>query len=241
MSALFAVGCAGLGALGGAAVDGWVRAAADREARAGTMPTGADLRRAGRLDRHLDARRGRLLVPALAALGCLVTGLRFGPGWAVVPFLFFVPVLAGLAVVDFHTRRLPNALTLPSYGVGLVLVGGTALARGEPGVLLRALAAAVLLLAVFLVLSVRPTGMGVGDVKAAGMVGLFVGSLGVGAALVAVVLAALLALVGGALLVATGRVARRTPTPFGPYLALGALTGVLAGPALFAAYLAAVG
>lgn len=236
MSLPFAVAAAVLGAAAGVAVDRWVRRAADAEDRAGTTPTGADVRRPGRLDRHLTGRR-RALVPALSAAGCALVGLRYGPVPAVLPFLFFVPVLAGLAVVDLHTRRLPNALTLPSYGVGLVLVGVVAGLTREPAVLGRALAAAGLLFAVFLALSVRPTGMGLGDVKAAGVVGLFVGSLGVGAALVAAFLAAAAAFVVGLVLVATGLVARRTPTPFGPYLALGAFTGVLAGPALFAAYL----
>jgi leader peptidase (prepilin peptidase) / N-methyltransferase len=240
VSAGFAVAAALLGAAGGVAVDRWVRRAADAEDRAGTTPTGQDVRRAGRLDRHLAGRR-RALVPALSALGGGLIGLRYGPVPAVLPFLFFVPVLAGLAVVDLHTRRLPNALTLPSYGVGLVLVGAVAGLDREPAVLLRALAAAGLLFAVFLALSVRPTGMGMGDVKAAGLVGLFVGSLGVGAALVAAFLAATAAFVVGLTLVATGVVERRTPTPFGPYLALGALTGVLAGPALFAAYLGVTG
>jgi leader peptidase (prepilin peptidase)/N-methyltransferase len=184
------------------------------------------------LDEHL--RRGRrLAVPAVAAGGCLLVGIRFGWSWQALPFLYFVPLLAALAVVDLHTHRLPNALTLPSYPLGLLLVGGTALARGEPATLLNGLGAALLLLVVFLLLA-----MGMGDVKAAGVVGLFVGTLGVGAAIVAAFLGALLAFAGGAVLIVTGRVARTTPTPFGPWLAAGSLVAVLAGPALFAGYLA---
>jgi len=247
MSALFLAGCVVLGAVGGSGVDAWIRAVAAREARqnafragTGTGPNpGTDVRPGVPLDQHLTAGGAwPLVVPALSALGCLLAGIRFGPALVVVPFLFFVPLLAELAVVDLHTHRLPNALTLPSYLVGLVLVGGTAAARGEPAVLARAVAAAVLLFVVFLTLALlRPAGMGMGDVKAAGVIGLFVGSLGIGAALVAAFLAALLALVGGFVLMAAGRIGRRTPTPFGPWLALGALTAMLAGPALFAAYL----
>jgi prepilin signal peptidase PulO-like enzyme (type II secretory pathway) len=238
---LFAVWCAVLGAAGGIVVDQWVRRAADREERAGTMPTGADVRRPGRLDRHLTGDRTRgTIVPGLSALGCALVGLRYGMAWAVLPFLFFVPVLAGLAVVDVHTRRLPNALTLPSYGVGLVLVGVVALVRDEPAVLLRAVGAAALLFALFLLLAALPSRMGLGDVKAAGVIGLFVGSLGVGAALVAAVLAGLAAFVTGVVLVAAGLLPRRTPTPFGPYLAMGSLVAVLAGPALFRLYAAVI-
>jgi leader peptidase (prepilin peptidase) / N-methyltransferase len=231
-----------LGAVGGAGVDLWVRRAADAEERDGTMPTGDDVRHAGRLDRHLTGGRWRrALVPVLSAIGCLLVGLRFGADPGAVPFLFFVPVIAGLAVVDLHTRRLPNVLTLPSYVAGILLVGFVGVHRGDPGVPARAVGAAVLLFVVFLLLSARPTGMGMGDVKAAGMIGLFVGSLGIGAALVAAFLAASGAFVIGLVLVATGVVPRRTPTPFGPYLAAGAMVAVLAGPALFTAYQGAIG
>lgn len=242
MSVLIGAGCAAIGAAGGTAVDLWVRRAADREERDGTAPTGDDVRHAGRLDRHLAAGGGRrALVPALSAIGCLLVGLRFGADADAVPFLFFVPVIAGLAVVDLHTRRLPNVLTLPSYLAGFVLVGFVAVHRGDPLVLVRAAGAMVMLFAAFLLLARRPTGMGLGDVKAAGMIGLFVGSLGIGAALVAAFLAASGAFVIGLLLVAVGLVPRRTPTPFGPYLAAGAMVAVLAGPALFTAYQTAIG
>jgi prepilin signal peptidase PulO-like enzyme (type II secretory pathway) len=247
---VFGVFCALAGAAGGWLVDAWIRRAAAREAElpapVGVL-TGADAALAARipdvpLDRHLTHDgAGRVVVPVLSALGCLLVGLRYGPSLVVVPFLFLVPVLAGLAVVDLHTHRLPNALTLPSYAIGVALVGGTALARGEPAALVSALVAAALLFLVVLVLAlVRPAGMGMGDVKASGLVGLFVGSLGVGAAIVAVFVGAVLSLVAGGVLMATGRIDRRTPTPFGPWLAVGALVAVLAGPALWAGYVSSV-
>lgn len=238
---LFAAWCAVLGAAGGIVVDAWVRRAADREERTGTMPTGTDVRHPGRLDRHLYGDRTRgLIVPGLSALGCLLVGLRFGLAWTVLPFLFFVPVITGLAVVDVHTRRLPNVLTLPSYVVGLVLVGGVAAVQHEPEVLIRAVGAAALLFGLFLLLAALPSRMGLGDVKAAGMIGLFVGSLGVGAALVAAALAGLAAGVVGVVLVSAGLLPRRAPTPFGPYLAMGSLVAVLAGPTLLSLYAAAI-
>ena len=261
MMAFYLLGCAAAGAAGGWAVDAWIRRVATGEARRlGPVGAAATPRTAAAsqavaapqavpagtppapLDRHLAGGRGRrCVVPALSALGCLLVGIRFGPAPAAVPFLYLAPLLASLAVVDLHTHRLPDALTLPSYPIGLLLIGGTALARGEPSALLSALVAAALLSGVFLVLALlRPAGMGMGDVKAVGVIGLFVGSLGVGAALVAAFVGSLLALVAGAVLVATGRSARRAPTPFGPWLALGALTPVLAGPALVTAALQAV-
>lgn len=202
----------------------------------GDDPAGADP--SGPLDRHLHTARGPLLVPALAALGCVLVGLRFGLTAAGLPFLVLVPVLAELAIVDLHTRRLPNAVTLPALPVGLVLVLVTSVLLGRPTVLVAALVAAVLLFAVLLGLALlRPAGMGMGDVKVAAVIGLYVGSLGIGAAMASIVVASIAALTVNLLLIAIGRIGTRTATPFGPWLALGALVGVLAGSSIVSSYL----
>lgn len=244
------LGWAGTGALLGHLLDRLVRRAARSEARhpvptsAPAVPDGTSAvpeRAAVPLDRHLRGARGPAVVPILAALGGLVTGLRFGTDPSGLPFLVFVPLLAELAVVDAHTRRLPNVLTLPALPVGLVLVAVAAAAQDRVAVLTAATAAALLLFLVLLILAVlRPAGMGMGDVKAAAVIGLYVGSLGVGAALAALVVAALAAFAGGLVLIATGRIGPRTATPFGPWLAAGALVAVLAGPELVSGYLALV-
>lgn len=228
------------GLLLGYGLDQVVRRAARAEARV-SVPAGAPDTADGAqvpLDRHLRSARGALLVPALAAAGSLLAGLRFGSTVAGLPFVVLVPLLAELAVVDLNTRRLPNVLTLPALPVGLVLVTVTAVVRDRPIVLVAALTAAVLLFAVLLGLALlRPAGMGMGDVKAAAVIGLYVGSLGVGAAFAAVVVAATAAFLGGLVLIALGRIGARTATPFGPWLAAGALVAVLAGPQLVDGYL----
>ena len=247
MTAAVLLGWAGAGLLLGHLLDRLVRRAAAAEAR---VPVPAGRPHAAvdpqvpqpPMDRHLHAPRSAVLVPALAAAGCLLAGARFGTTAAGLPFLVLVPLLAELAVVDAHTRRLPNVLTLPALPVGLVLVTAVAVLRGRPAVLAGALVAAVLLFAVLLGLALlRPAGMGMGDVKAAAVIGLYVGSLGVGSALAAVVVASAAAFAGGMLLLALGRIGARTATPFGPWLAVGALVAVLAGPQLVAAYLELVG
>jgi hypothetical protein len=94
------------GVLAGIAVDARIRSAATREGSP--------------LDRHLDGGRWRrLLVPLLAGVSCLSAALRWGSDPVLIPFLFFLPLLAGLAMVDLHTRRLPNVLTGPA------LLGGS--------------------------------------------------------------------------------------------------------------------
>lgn len=257
MTVAVVLGWAGTVALLGHLLDRLVRRAARAEGRravpAGVpavpdrgpvpaVPPAVPDRESVPLDRHLQRPRGAAVVPILAALGGLATGLRFGVDPSGLPFLVLVPLLAELAVVDAHTRRLPNVLTLPALPAGLLLVAVAAAAQDRVAVLTTAAVAAVLLFLVLLVLAVlRPAGMGMGDVKAAAVIGLYVGSLGVGPALAALVVAALAAFAGGLVLIATGRIGPRTATPFGPWLAAGALVAVLAGPELVERYLALVG
>lgn len=210
------------GVLAGLVVDWRIRKAADAEEDADPP-----------LDRHLRAGR-KLLVPGLAALGCLAVAVRWGSDPVLIPFLFFVPLLAGLAVVDLHTRRLPNVLTLPA------LIGGLLLAIGQERTVTALFSAALLFLALLLLNLLRPSGMGMGDVKLAGLIGLFAGLLGLGPALLAVALAAVLSLLAGLVLIAVGRITRHTPVPFGPWLALGTLVSLVAGPELVDAYLTAL-
>ena len=234
MSVLLPAAALLFGLLAGVVVDGRIRRAATAEAlRPGSGPP---------LDRHLDGGAWRrLLVPLLAGASCLLAALRWEGDLVLVPFLFFLPLLAGLAVVDLHTRRLPNVLTGPALLGGLLLVIGVGVVEGDVSTTVTALAAGGLLFAVLLVLNlIRPSGMGMGDVKVAGLSGLFVGLLGLGPALLAVVLAAVLAWLVGLGLIVGRRITRRTPVPFGPWLAVGALVAVLAGPQLVQVYLSAL-
>lgn len=135
-------------------------------------------------------------------------------------------LLVPLALIDLEHRVLPNAITLP--GCALAIALGLAFdPAGEPARLLAGVAvgAALLIAAI-----AKPGGMGMGDVKLATMMGLFLGE--------AVVPALLAALVAG---VAVGVVVigrrgvsegRRTAVPFGPFLALGALIGLFEGGAI---------
>jgi leader peptidase (prepilin peptidase)/N-methyltransferase len=145
----------------------------------------------------------------------------------VVLVAFLVP----MALVDLDNRIIPNALTGPAavaaVALGLVL---------DPGGEVERLAAGALAGGFFLAAALaRPGGMGMGDVKLAGVLGLFLGA--------PVAVALLVALVAGvlasAVIVARKGVAagRRTAVPFGPFLALGGVAAVLAGQPLLHWYL----
>jgi leader peptidase (prepilin peptidase)/N-methyltransferase len=135
-------------------------------------------------------------------------------------------LLVPIALIDIEHRIIPNRLT--ALGALLALAIGIALdPSGEPERLVAAIAAGGALLLAALA---YPGGMGMGDVKLAGVMGLFLGS-----AVAPAMLAALFAgLLFGALVAASKgtQAARKTAIPFGPFLAAGSLVAVFAGDSL---------
>lgn len=142
--------------------------------------------------------------------------------------VFLVP----MALIDLEHRIIPNRLTLPAAVLAVVL--GTAL---DPGGEVARLAAGAGAGGFFLVAAIlKPNGMGMGDVKLAGVLGLFLGPVVAVALLVALVLGVL---VGAVIIARKGAAAgRRTAVPFGPFLAVGGVVALLAGAPLLDAYLA---
>lgn len=180
-------------------------------------------------------------LPGLAwrsALAAAVTGglLGYVVGWAwpLTFLLYLVPVGVALAVVDWRTMLLPTRLIAPSYGVvvGLVVVGW--LVTGDNDAVIRAgwgwLVAGGLYLVLWLV---HPRGMGYGDVRLSGVLGLALGYVGWVQLLFGIWVGFLLGGVIGGLL-SLLRVVRRRAFPFGPFMLAGAVLGVVLPPLLAA-------
>jgi leader peptidase (prepilin peptidase)/N-methyltransferase len=160
----------------------------------------------------------------------------------VVAYLYLAAISIALALIDLDTHRLPNALVLPAYLVGAVLLGAAGLLAGDPGALLGAAIGAVALFALYLALALAyPGGMGFGDVKLAGVVGLFLGFLGWDTLVVGAFAAFVLGGLYAVALVVLRRARRGTGIPFGPWMLAGAWLGILAGPLISSAYLALLG
>ncbi len=163
--------------------------------------------------------------------------LRLGVTAQLPAFLYFGAVGVALAVIDLDTRRLPDVLVLPSYPVGLAALGIAALATGAYGQLGRAsIGMAVLFAFYFLLAFIYPAGMGFGDVKLAGVVGLYLAWLGWGSLFVGAFTGFLLGGVAGIALLLTGRAGRKTAIPYGPFMLAGAFVAVLVGQHLSSAY-----
>ena len=179
----------------------------------------------------------------LVELGCgllfAVMAVRFGLDPVLPAFLYLAAVGLALALIDLDCRRLPDALTLPSYPVAVVLLGVATLLGSQSGEPLRALLGGAIAFALYFGLCLAyPAGMGFGDVKLSGVLGLYLGWLGWGALVVGLFLAFLLGGVVGVLLIAFGRAGRKTAVPFGPFMLAGVLVAVLVGQPLADAYLA---
>ena len=166
------------------------------------------------------------LTAALCAGSVLTHHTAAGIGLSVALILIVVPA----ALIDLEHRIIPNRIT--ALGAVLALAIGVAFdPAGEPARLIAGAGAGGFLLLAALA---YPGGMGMGDVKLAGVMGLFLGAA-VGPAL-------LIALIGGVVLGAIviaragAEAGRKTAVPFGPFLALGALLAVFVGHPLVDVY-----
>lgn len=156
-------------------------------------------------------------------------GARFGTRADLPAFLYLAAIAPVLGAIDAATRRLPDRVLLPAYPLTVVLLGFAAWRNGDAGALWRALLAAALLFAVFLAVAlVAPGSLGFGDVKLAGVLGLFTGFLGWSTVWLAMMAAFGLAAVYVVVRALVRRGGRGRVLPLGPALLLGTLIAVIA-------------
>ena len=181
--------------------------------------------------RHCGAR-----ISARYPLVELLTALAFAAVVAVRGFdsglvleLPFVACLIALAGIDYDHRLLPNRIVYPMAIWGLVAT----LLVDRADLVENLIAGAGGFLFLFIALLAYPRGMGMGDVKLAGAMGLYLGLAIVPAMLIAFLSGSI---VGLAIIAREGAQARKKAIPFGVFLALGGIAGLLAGPELIALY-----
>ena len=169
------------------------------------------------------------LVELVTALAFAAVVLTRGFDDDLVLELPFVAALIALAGIDYDHKLLPNRIVYPLAGYGLIAT--VLVDRGDlvEHIVAGGGAFAFLLAAVI----AYPRGMGMGDVKLAGAMGLFLGVSVIPALLVAFLSGSV---VGLAIIAREGAAGRKKAIPFGVFLALGGIVGVLAGPELVDLY-----
>ncbi|MHB8450093.1 MAG: prepilin peptidase [Mycobacteriales bacterium] len=182
-----------------------------------------------------------LVEAGTAALFALVAW-RTGAHAELPALLYLAAIAVALALIDLDVKRLPDVIVLPSYGVAAILLGTAAAVHHDATPALRAIEAMAACYGGYFALALLyPKGMGFGDVKLAGLLGLYLGFMGWPAVAVGMFSGFLLGGVVGVVLMATRRAGRKSAVPFGPFMLAGAFIGIYAGAQLLHAYLHASG
>ena len=176
--------------------------------------------------RHCDAKVPAtypLLEAGLAAVFVAILLRYSDDGIEIALGACLAATLATITLTDLEHRVIPNKVLIVAAIVAVgVLVAGDRDALAE-----HAIAAAIAFAVMFLIAIVYPRGMGMGDVKLAGVMGLYLGKAVAPALLIGFAAGALFGL---ALIATRGAEARKQAVPFGPFLALGGLVAIFVGP-----------
>lgn len=176
---------------------------------------------------------------ATAAL-FVAAALVFDDPWVAVLMAPFLGVLLAFTVIDVRHRIIPNRLLYPFFLVSVAYLAVARLAGAPVDLADSAIGCLGYGGGLLLVALISPRGMGMGDVKLAGLVGLVLGALGGRYVVVAAGVGILVGGVAAVVALAAGR-SRKSGLPYGPSIALGAALAALAGDAIADAYLRLVG
>jgi len=166
----------------------------------------------------------------LTAVTFALLGLGFGASPVLPAFCFLALVSVALTFIDVAHQRLPDLLTLPAYPVAIVaLVAAAPFVPHGPRHLVHAVIGLAAALAFYLILAlIYPAGIGWGDVKLSGLLGLYLGWVGPDALVIGLAAGFVLAAVVGLALIVAGRATRRSQIAFGPFMVAGALAVIVA-------------
>jgi leader peptidase (prepilin peptidase)/N-methyltransferase len=162
--------------------------------------------------------------------------------WVIPAFLYLAAASIALAVIDLDTFRLPFSIVAPSYPVAAVLLGAASWSEHDLPSAERMLIGGVAMWSLYRLLHlIYPPGMGYGDVRLSGVLGLYLGWLGWGELAVGTFMGFLTGGLVGLSLVVIGRSKLKSHIPYGPYLLAGVWIGVFAGHPISAWYVHGMG
>ena len=170
------------------------------------------------------------VVELLTAFLYLFTHLKFGLTADFFIYLFLISYLIIISFIDFNEKIIPNVLSYSGIIIGLVL----AIIFNHISFISSLIGLIVPSLLLLLIALIFKGGMGIGDVKLVGMIGVFTGYL---YSLLSIFLGALIGSVVYLPLMLTGKVDPKTRIPFGPLINIGALIMIFYGEELIDIYL----
>jgi len=176
-------------------------------------------------------------ITELVTAGLFVgAALTFDDVWVAATMALFLAVLLAVSLIDLERRIIPNRIVYPSIvAFGLAMLALDLTNRG-PNVLHGLIGLAAYGGGLLVIALIAPRGMGMGDVKLAGLIGLVLGSIELSRVAVAAGAGILLGGLAAVIALLMGR-SRKTALPFGPFLAAGAVVAAFAGAQLASAYL----
>ena len=172
----------------------------------------------------LPSIRVRITTAAVTSVVCAAFALRFGLDSALPAFILLTVLGVQLARIDFSLHLLPNPLVISLLLAGIALFLLPVFIGSHWTSFLRAMAAAAILFVIYLILAIiSPGGIGMGDVKLAGPIGLYLGYLGWSQVLYGGLLGFIVGGIVSGLMVRLHRKERPAEVPFGPSMLTAAI------------------
>jgi len=175
------------------------------------------------------------LVEGITALSSLLLIIKFGPSLSYLIYFAFVAALIVITVIDLYHQIIPDVISLPGIGVGLLaslIIPQITFLNSLIGILLGG--GSLFLVATVYRWLFKREGMGGGDVKLLAMIGAF---LGWKAVILTILLSSLIGSITGIIIMVSKGKDFKYAIPFGPFLSLGAVIALFYGPSLINWYL----
>jgi leader peptidase (prepilin peptidase)/N-methyltransferase len=175
------------------------------------------------------------LIEGITGLGSLILFMKFGPSASYLFYFSFVCALIVITVIDLYHQIIPDVISLPGIGVGLLaslMIPQITFFNSLVGVLLGG--GSLFLVATVYQWLFKREGMGGGDVKLLAMIGAFLGWKSV---ILTILLGSLIGSVVGIMLMALKGKNFKYAIPFGPFLSLGAVIALFYQNEIIAWYL----
>jgi leader peptidase (prepilin peptidase)/N-methyltransferase len=175
------------------------------------------------------------LIEGITALSSLFLIMKFGPSLSYLFYFAFVAALIVITVIDLYHQIIPDAISLPGIGVGLLaslLIPQITFFNSLIGILLGG--GSLFIVATFYQWLFKREGMGGGDIKLLAMIGAF---LGWKAVLLTILLSSFIGSVTGILMMVVKGKDFKYAIPFGPFLSLGAVISLFYGQNIINWYL----